>query len=118
MMLSMPDTLTKRRFYFPSSSIYSSGVRLRVVKGNIRTEPVISLGKKGEWDEKRVQLFGSVLFDEHKQKFRMWYVGRGDEPEFVECSEAPGDGRVFSYRPGYAESEDGVNWVRPSLGLV
>ena len=117
-MLSMPDTLTKIRFYFPSSSIYSSGIQVKVMRGDILPDPIIPLGDAGEWDEKRVQLFGSVLFDEHKQKFRMWYVGRGDEPEFVECSEAPGDGRVFSYRPGYAESEDGLHWEKPNLNEV
>ena len=106
------------KFYFPSSSIFSSGIQVKVMRGDILPDPIIPLGDAGEWDEKRVQLFGSVIFDEHKQKFRMWYVGRGDEPEFVECSEAPGDGRVFSYRPGYAESEDGLHWEKPNLNEV
>jgi len=113
-MLSMPDTLTKRRFYFPSSSIYSSGVRLRVVKGIIRTEPVISLGKKGEWDEQRVQLFGSVLFDDREKRFKMWYLGMPDGPESEERADSPG-GRFYNFKQGYAESEDGLHWVKPPL---
>ena len=39
--------------------------------------------------------------------YRMWYVG------FTE-PEKGGDGR----RTGYAESEDGINWQRPDLGLI
>jgi hypothetical protein len=109
------------RFFFLDDLIYSFGVQQSVVKGNVFPEPVISLGGPGSWDEKRIQ-FSSVLYDKHKRIFRMWYLGLGDEPE-CESGEGPGSvvHRGVSYightKQGYAESLDGVNWVKPSLGL-
>lgn len=58
-------------------------------------------------------LYGTVIKD--GGKLRMWYLAtaRAD-------SRIPGDAeRLKLYRPvAYAESTDGVNWVRPNLGLV
>lgn len=58
-------------------------------------------------------LYGTVV--KQGGKFRMWYLAtaRAD-------SRIPGDAdRLKLYRPvAYAESTDGVNWVRPNLGLV
>lgn len=72
--------------------------------------PIVPLGKKGEADEWAVQFYGSVIRE--KGKFRMWYAAldgaRGQSPEH----------NSSLWRPAYAESTDGVNWVKPKLGLV
>lgn len=72
--------------------------------------PVVPLGKKGEADEWAVQFYGSVLRE--NGKFRMWYAAldgaRGQSPQH----------NSSLWRPAYAESVDGVNWVKPKLGLV
>ena len=52
------------------------------------------------WD-KRVYLYGTVLYDEAQSQFRMWYMDMVD-----------GTGQVL-----YATSQDGLNWQRPELGL-
>lgn len=47
-----------------------------------------------------------VWYDETDSKFKMWYMGAGGEygnGNFVTC---------------YAESADGINWVRPTLSYV
>jgi hypothetical protein len=53
-----------------------------------------------------VNCFGTVLYDEGK--FRMWYqIYNGKEKEDLR----------FATMVGYAESIDGINWVKPDLGL-
>lgn len=56
------------------------------------------------WEGKSVLLYGSVIRDPETQKFRMWYLAWGkhiNQPSFV-C---------------YAESDDGINWIKPNLGI-
>jgi hypothetical protein len=54
-----------------------------------------------------VNLFGTVLHDEGR--FRMWYqVYNLDEQR----------DRRFRTAVAYAESEDGLNWSKPALGLI
>ena len=59
--------------------------------------PLIRLGGKGSVDEKRCQFDGSVYYLDGK--FKMWYWAM------------PGG---FAY----AESDDGIHWTKPDLGLV
>jgi len=110
------------RFILFDDLIFSLGVQQNVVQGRPIADPVIRLGEPGAWDEKRIQ-FSSVLYDDKERKFRMWYLGLGDEPE-CELGEGPGSvvHRGVSYightKQGYAKSMDGVHWVKPSLELV
>ena len=64
--------------------------------------PVLRPGPPGSWEDKRAIAYGEVLQEEGR--FRMWYAGidRGAE----------------GYMVGYAESEDGVDWVKPVLNQV
>lgn len=105
------------KFYLFDAPLYSSGVQLNVVRGVSLPDPVIPLGGKGEWDERRIQLFGTVLFDERDRKFRMWYLGMGDEPERESRQGFPG-GWFHNSKQGYAESPDGLNWEKPVLAQV
>ena len=75
-------------------------------------QPGRTPGRKGAPDEWAVQFYGSVLH--HEGKFKMWYVAADDESlELIKR------GLGFSgLRPAYAESEDGVHWRKPNLGLV
>ena len=71
--------------------------------------PVVRRGAAGTPDEFGVQFYGSVIRD--KDRFRMWYVAIDRElqrdPGCVDC-----------LRPAYAESRDGIHWIKPELGLV
>jgi len=55
------------------------------------------------WEGWRIQLYGSVLFDEQEQLFKMWYLGIPSEEkqEFNTC---------------YATSKDGITWEKPLIG--
>ncbi len=56
------------------------------------------------WEEAHVCLYGSVLYDQHRGIFRMWYNAFGKEY------------RNQQYL-AYAESHDGVRWKKPLLDI-
>ena len=72
--------------------------------------PVVRRGEPGTPDSWAVQFYGSVIRGEGK--FRMWYVSVGDD-RFDE--NLP---RSAPWRVAYAESRDGIHWIKPNLGLV
>ncbi len=68
--------------------------------------------EEGRPDEGRAQYLGTVL--RHEGRFRMWYVA-ADKESFRAFST---QGVMTGWRVAYAESEDGVHWRKPNLGLV
>lgn len=67
--------------------------------------PVIRPGPSGAWDSVRAKCYGTVLYDRGVRRFRMWYSGAGPWPPYTR-------------HIGYAESEDGIAWEKPVLGIV
>lgn len=67
-------------------------------------KPVIS--SEFPWDQ-NPYLFGSVIYDEQDQKFKMWYMSYNR-------------GKPVKLRTPvlYAESADGVQWTKPKLNLI
>lgn len=70
--------------------------------------PVVRRGEAGAADAHGVQFYGSIIHD--GDKYRMWYVAFDDQTAHPAKSER--------WRAAYAESVDGVAWVKPELGLV
>jgi hypothetical protein len=70
--------------------------------------PVVKRGAPGTVDAQGVQFYGSIIQD--GGKYRMWYVAFDDAGKGAVASER--------WRAAYAESTDGVTWVKPELGLV
>ena len=70
--------------------------------------PVVPRGAAGTVDAHGVQFYGSVIKD--GGKYRMWYVAFDDAGKGAVASER--------WRAAYAESTDGVSWIKPELGLV
>lgn len=93
---------------------------------------------------KRIHLYGTVLYDHLMKKYRMWYFGRmGPHWRSPECNyQIPGlyvprtDKKPINYKGNtqdefgrtfgdndrgdltlYAESDDGINWIKPDLGI-
>ncbi|NQT12521.1 MAG: hypothetical protein HQ582_07230, partial [Planctomycetes bacterium] len=75
-----------------------------------RANPVLRRGQPGTPDSWAVQFYGSVIREDGK--FRMWYVAVGDDRLDENMP------RSAPWRVAYAESEDGVHWTKPNLGLV
>lgn len=61
------------------------------------------------WEGTGPHMGGSVLYDERDGVFRMWYT--------VWDSHAYYNALPFSYNVCYAESDDGIAWRKPSLGV-
>lgn len=62
------------------------------------------------WEGWRVQIFGSVLYDEQEQIFKMWYLQEEDR-----------DHRQYFAEDNvtcYATSTDGIHWQKPLVGTV
>ena len=70
--------------------------------------PVVPLGEKGTPDALGVQFYGSVIRE--GEKFRLWYVAFDDDVGNKVAS--------ARWRAAYAESDDGIHWRKPHLGLV
>lgn len=72
--------------------------------------PVLRCGPQGSPDYGHAVMYGSVI--RVGGKFRMWYLGMIQRE--LQHGQAPGYWRPMCY----AESHDGVHWVKPDLGLV
>ncbi len=70
--------------------------------------PVVPRGAPGTPDAMGVQFYGSVIRE--GGRFRMWYVAFDDDTTNKVTSSR--------WRAAYAESTDGLRWVKPDLGLV
>ena len=92
---------------------WKSNLQLTLVRpAKYAANPVVARGVKGSVDEWAVQFYGSIIH--HDGKYKAWYIAADDESlELIK------KGKGFSgLRPAYAESDDGVHWTKPELGLV
>lgn len=99
-------------FPFDDESIpWKHNLHVTLVQGEKHPDnPVLRCGPEGSPDFGHAVLYGTVMHD--GKKFRMWYLGMMQRK--IEGYQAPG-----WYRPMcYAESEDGIHWTKPELGLV
>jgi hypothetical protein len=76
--------------------------------------PVLRPGPSGSVDDVGTILYGTII--RVGKTFRMWYVPWFQpDPRFPkEITASHSDTQTF----GYAESDDGIHWRRPDLGLV
>lgn len=85
-----------------------SGVSFRINPAKKHEEnPVMLPGEPHQWDSLQVIWPATVLFDKETQKFTCWYLG-------LDAKQRP-DRRWVA---GYAESADGIHWIKPILGMV
>lgn len=104
------ETACRTVFAFDQVSIpYTQNLRLEMRSpARHPANPVVPRGKPGTPDAKGVQFYGSVIRE--GGKFRMWYVAFDDDSKNKVAA--------ARWRAAYAESVDGVNWIKPNLGLV
>lgn len=104
---SPPETVL---FPFDDHALpFNKGLVLRLLPGARNSakdsthpnKPVLNVGKKGDPDDRRVYFSGTVLFIDGE--FRMWYAGLPHGGKRQIC---------------YAVSRDGLNWIKPKLGLA
>jgi len=99
-------------FAFDAHSLpWRDNLKLTLVQADKHpANPVVRCGPEGSPDYGHAVLYGSVLHIDGK--FRMWYLGMTQRK--IEHGQAPGWWRPMCY----AESEDGIHWTKPELGLV
>ncbi len=99
-------------FAFDDASLpWLHNLKLTLVQPEMHAaNPVVRCGPKGSPDYGHAILYGTVL--KQGDKFRMWYLGMIQRE--LERGQAPGWWRPMCY----AESDDGIHWTKPELGLV
>ncbi|MBP1990112.1 hypothetical protein [Paenibacillus eucommiae] len=91
-------------------------------KPNVHGQPVIRPSDNPDApDSLASHFYGTVLYDEGK--YRMWYLGMtvdyNPDLEAEELAEAKKRYSEIAMGPiCYAESDDGINWVKPNLGKL
>ena len=77
------------------------------------------LRREHPWEYFRVMLYGTVIYDEQDQIFRMWYMPIPRNSNYDKAIVLNGKNRVpWCTLVGYATSKDGVHWEKPILGQV
>jgi hypothetical protein len=89
------------------------GVR-RVVRSATKPDAPVITGER-PWEGVRVYHAGSVIRDPATRRFRMWYMSRLDSGHSHQIPALTG--RLPDLML-YAESEDGLKWRKPELGLI
>ncbi len=106
---------TKTLFSFDNVSIpYFQNLKLEMRSPKKHPKnPVVARGLDGSVDDWAVQFYGSVIRHPETGKFRVWYCS-------VSKAERASKNRSRSgiWRVAYAESDDGISWTKPNLGLV
>lgn len=58
------------------------------------------------WEGWRLELYGTVLYDNEEQCYKMWYLA------------SDGVGQGEEYHTCYATSKDGITWEKPLIGPI
>jgi hypothetical protein len=68
--------------------------------------------------ESRCQVYGTALYDEELQRFRLWYLTTPPERDNRPLDVGGHLRAPHTTLAAYAESEDGVHFVKPALGQL
>ncbi|HRX77603.1 MAG TPA: hypothetical protein P5307_01010 [Pirellulaceae bacterium] len=109
------ETKATTVFAFDDASIpFTQNLKLQMRSPQKHPQnPVVRRGSDGAVDSWAVQFYGSVIRDPQSGKFRMWYVAVSKAERLAEKMRPS-----VPWRVAYAESSDGIHWIKPSLGLV
>lgn len=102
---ALPRPDSTRVFLDPSSLASSSDVSRVAQQG---TKSGVLLRPDRPWEQglgANVYLYGNVVFDESAHMYKMWYHTYDDKQATAQ------------YMTMYAESRDGISWVKPNLGV-
>ncbi len=104
-------------FLFDDESIdRKAGVRR--VPGEVHKESVRILTPEMPWESSNLGR-ASVIFDEEEDLFKLWYWSSAMQTRALKVDEKDGspEGRGNHVFLCYAESRDGISWIRPPLGM-
>jgi len=112
------------KFLLLDERIIERIVNAKLKVGSVTKDPANPVMKEDKsWEKRFDNLYGNVLYDEDEEVFKLWY-----SPFIIDSSSAGMTllQRQRKYRAPpnremaicYATSKDGINWVKPNLGLV
>jgi hypothetical protein len=119
-----PSALERNRYLLLDSRIVEQTENARLTLGKVRKykgNPLFEEDKP--WEMRFDNLYANVIYDEERGIYKCWY-----SPFIIDVS-AKGmtleQRKEIEYEPParemaicYATSQDGINWVKPELGLV
>lgn len=123
-----------RKYFFFDSGVVEAhqceNAKLLLVKAHKDTEnsPVLReeyfASSPKQWEVRYDNGYPNIFWDQEKKVFRLYYTTFIVDRESAETS--LDERRLKTYKPGhnrvtalcYAESQDGINWTKPNLGLV
>lgn len=123
----------KKYFFLDRGILQPQGmdnVQIRVchIKKDKEHNPLFTEGFFGnpslKWEVRYDNAYPNVIYDSKYKKYRVYYTlcsydedsAGASKEERTKRDYRPAPGRIASL--GYAESDDGITWNRPSLGLV
>ena len=106
MTIALDTTHRKRVLFTDLQEVESLDGAEQVVNTAVKCphNPILALGQLDEWDAMQARPWpGGVMYDPADKLFKMIYSGIGHI-------------RSRDWQEGYAESSDGVNWIKPRIG--
>lgn len=118
------DTM-RTRFLLLDSRIVASAENAKLVPGTVKKHPNNPLfGEDKPWEKRFDNLYGNIIYDQEEKQYKLWYSpfivdnsaqGMTLEERKARPYDTP-DNREMAIC--YATSADGINWVKPELGIV
>lgn len=103
-------SLDSRRLFLDLDALreWDTGIFQRFPKPEKVPITGLEPGPAGSWDARAATIYGSVLVEDGR--FRMWYCGMPDAHSHDENPD-----HMYTC---YAESDDGIAWRKPDLGIT
>ncbi|MHC5146412.1 MAG: hypothetical protein ACYSOK_04855 [Planctomycetota bacterium] len=114
----------RNRYLLLDSRIVANAENAELTIGTVKKHPANPLfGEDKPWEMRFDNLYANVIYDEQEKIYKCWY-----SPFIIDVSSKDvtiQQRKEIEYRPSlremaicYATSKDGINWVKPELGVV
>ena len=107
----------QRHLFFDDLEIEKKQNLKRVVNQPTKHPDNPVLRREHPWEEFRIQVYGTMIFDPDEKIFKSWYMNipkTAKQKITVAGQRRPGHATLLSY----ATSKDGVKWHKPILDLI
>ena len=112
----MQQSVSNTRHIFLDNYLVESIQGMRRVVNQPEKHPKNPVVRPDKPWESRCQVYGTALFDDERDIFRLWYLTTAPDRGLRPLSINDHERAPHTTLCAYAESEDGLNWRKPSLG--
>lgn len=107
----------QRQLFLDDAGIESSSGITRTVHPPRRHSENPLLSPDTTW-ERGCQVYGTAYYDEAVERFKMWYLTGPKDRGLTPLKRDGYERAPHTTMAAYAESTDGVHWVKPKLGIL